>query len=98
MYYPIIKDGYTVIVGNYAGDDITIYASGNLYIDGTSDVSSRMNKSLQAISKVASGKNRILLFFGLDFVLCIIFMITSMVLSGKDGVVRKQKRFRLKLY
>ena len=92
MYYPIIKDGYTVIVGNYAGDDITIYASGNLYIDGTSDVSSRMNKSLQAISKAASGKNRILLFFGLDFVLCIIFMITSMVLSGKDGVVRKTEK------
>lgn len=92
MYYPIIKDGYTVIVGNYAGDDITIYASGNLYIDGTSDVSSRMNKSLQAISKAASGKNRILLFFGLDFVLCIIFMITSMVLSGKDGVVRKVEK------
>ena len=92
MYYPIIKDGYTVIVGNYAGDDITIYASGNLYIDGTSDVSSRMNKRLQAISKAASGKNRILLFFGLDFVLCIIFMITSMVLSGKDGVVRKTEK------
>ena len=92
MYYPIIKDGYTVIVGNYAGDDITIYASGNLYIDGTSDVSSRMNKSLQAISKAAGEKNRLLIFFGLDFVLCIIFMITSMVLSGKDGVVRKTEK------
>ena len=51
MYYPIVKDGYTVIVGNYAGDNITIYASGNLYIDGTSDVSSHMNKSLQASSR-----------------------------------------------
>ena len=92
MYYPIIKDGYTVIVGNYAGDDITIYASGNLYIDGTSYVSSRMNKSLQAISKAAGEKNRLLIFFGFDFVLCIIFMITSMVLSGKDGVVRKAEK------
>ena len=92
MYYPIVKDGYTVIVGNYAGDDITIYASGNLYIDGTSDVSSRMNKSLQAISKAAGEKNRLLIFFGFDFVLCIIFMITSMVLSGKDGVVRKAEK------
>ena len=92
MYYPIVKDGYTVIVGNYAGDDITIYASGNLYIDGTSDVSSRMNKSLQAISKAAGEKNRLLIFFGFDFVLCIIFMITSMVLSGKDGVARKAEK------
>lgn len=92
MYYPIVKDGYTVIVGNYAGDNITIYASGNLYIDGTSDVSSRMNKSLQAISKAAGEKNRLLIFFGFDFVLCIIFMITSMVLSGKDGVVRKAEK------
>ena len=92
MYYPIVKDGYTVIVGNYSGDSITVYASGNLYIDGTSGVSSRMNKSIQAISKAASEKNRLLIFFGLDFVLCIIFMITSMVLSGKDGVVRKVEK------
>ena len=97
MYYPIVKDGYTVIVGNYSGDSITVYASGNLYIDGTSGVSSRMNKSIQAISKAASEKNRLLIFFGLDFVLCIIFMITSMALSGKDGVVRKVEKIPVEI-